>query len=381
MAGRLQVALTFSYNEDWIGGTYYVLNLINALKSLPAQTKPIITVFVHNEQDKKVVSKETQYKGISFHQVPQYDLFQRIWRRGWKTITKTVIHRAGKNEFDVIFPEPLGPFFQYLEPRLFWIPDFQYLFLPDLFSEKQLRSRKQLQNLIVNSRYPLVLSSKDSEDTFNRLNPGHNSTVYILPFAVTHPDISGINIEELRAIYDLPQNFFLCSNQFWAHKNHVVVLKALNELKKRGKKLKVVFTGREYDPRNPTYTQDLKKYLMEHQLEGYASFLGFIDRKEQLVLARESLAIIQPSLFEGWSTVVEDAKSLNQYVLVSDIPVHREQVKKNAIFFNPENEEHLAEKMVQLAETPPSIEPVDYKAQVRNFGGKFLEIVADMKSR
>ncbi len=39
-------------------------------------------------------------------------------------------------------------------------------------------------------------------------------------------------------------------------------------------------------------------------------FLGFIDRGEQLQLMKNSIAIVQPSLFEGWSTVVEDTKAM-----------------------------------------------------------------------
>ena len=39
---------------------------------------------------------------------------------------------------------------------------------------------------------------------------------------------------------------------------------------------------------------------------------------------------MQPSLCEGWGTVLEDAKVLDKAVLLSDIPVHREQKNENA---------------------------------------------------
>ena len=38
------------------------------------------------------------------------------------------------------------------------------------------------------------------------------------------------------------------------------------------------------------------------------------------------MAVAQPSLFEGWSTIVEDAKTLGKPIFVSDLPVHREQL-------------------------------------------------------
>jgi hypothetical protein len=51
-----------------------------------------------------------------------------------------------------------------------------------------------------------------------------------------------------------------------------------------------------------------------------------------------ALAIIQPSLFEGWSTVVEDVKAMNQHIIVSDLNVHRDQLGVQAFYFNPNNE-------------------------------------------
>ena len=69
----------------------------------------------------------------------------------------------------------------------------------------------------------------------------------------------------------------------------------------------------------------------------YVSFTGFISREDQLGLIQNSLAVIQPSKFEGWSTVVEDAKALNKYLLLSSIPVHREQLKNNGSFFDSDD--------------------------------------------
>jgi glycosyltransferase involved in cell wall biosynthesis len=57
---------------------------------------------------------------------------------------------------------------------------------------------------------------------------------------------------------------------------------------------------------------------------------------------------LQPSLFEGWSTTVEEAKSLGKKLLLSDIAVHREQNPPESVFFDPKNSEELAAKMLKL---------------------------------
>jgi hypothetical protein len=85
----------------------------------------------------------------------------------------------------------------------------------------------------------------------------------------------------------------------------------------------------------------VKYYIHLNDLHDNIRILGYMDRVEQLCIMKHSIAIIQPSLFEGWSTVVEDAKALNKYVLLSNLDVHREQISINASFFDPFNKEDL----------------------------------------
>ena len=106
-------------------------------------------------------------------------------------------------------------------------------------------------------------------------------------------------------------------------------------------------------------------------------FLGFIDRAEQLQLMNYAKAVIQPSLFEGWSTVVEDAKSMNQFVIASDIDVHREQLKNNCRFFSPNDEIALAKIISELHELPELIkQKIDYTVNVKLFAESFMELLS-----
>lgn len=112
--------------------------------------------------------------------------------------------------------------------------------------------------------------------------------------------------------------------------------------------------------------------MKENHLENDIKILGFIDRKEQLCLMQHSYAIVQPSLFEGWSTVVEDAKALNKFIFVSNLDVHLEQQPKNACFFNATNEDELVEKLMNVK---PTAEPYDYSENRKQFAIDFLEII------
>jgi glycosyltransferase involved in cell wall biosynthesis len=67
---------------------------------------------------------------------------------------------------------------------------------------------------------------------------------------------------------------------------------------------------------------------------------------------KNAQAVIQPSLFEGWSTVVEDAKALNQTLIVSNIAVHKEQLRDKGYFFAPNDYHELGIKMIEVIENP-----------------------------
>jgi len=116
--------------------------------------------------------------------------------------------------------------------------------------------------------------------------------------------------------------------------------------------------------------------MRDNKLEDNLNILGFIDREDQLILMRESIAVIQPSRFEGWSTVVEDAKALGKHLIVSNIKVHLEQLSDNCSFFDPLKENELGNHIQNLLKTPKKDFPLeDYKTNIEKFGRDFLAIM------
>jgi glycosyltransferase involved in cell wall biosynthesis len=200
----------------------------------------------------------------------------------------------------------------------------------------------------------------------------------VLPFAVTHPDYTRLEVHVLLEKFGLAAPYFICPNQFWKHKNQIVVLEAVCQLKNKGIDVTVAFTGKTEDYRNPGYYDGLKDYVEANKLRDRVRFLGFIDRLEQLQLMKYSLAIIQPSHFEGWSTVVEDAKAMNKALIVSNINVHREQLGgSSAFFFDPSNASDLSmlmERILEMQALAPLFENYNYDQNIREFGRNFLKI-------
>lgn len=53
----------------------------------------------------------------------------------------------------------------------------------------------------------------------------------------------------------------------------------------------------------------------------------------------------QPSLFEGWSTIIENVRCFGKPMIISDLPVHIEQDVPNSIIFKRDSVEQLAESI------------------------------------
>jgi glycosyltransferase involved in cell wall biosynthesis len=253
--------------------------------------------------------------------------------------------------------------------------------LPLFFSKEEIKSRTQEHYFIAKTKDHVIFSSKDAYRTFERLFPASRVYKYILRFAVTHSlsykDLDG---EMLKKKYGIVKPYFFAPNQFWKHKNQAVVLKALVELKSEGVTgCMIAFSGKEHDYRNPDYFDSLKKFVSDNGLKEYIIFLGFIDRDEQLKLMSEALAIIQPSLFEGWSTVVEDAKAMDQFVIASDLPVHREQLEKNVAFFDPSDAGMLAAAIKNILQEGTEKQAMNYQENIKEFGSSFIRILDQVK--
>ena len=151
--------------------------------------------------------------------------------------------------------------------------------------------------------------------------------------------------------YHLPRRYFIVSSQLWLHKNHVLVLRAVKQLTENGLEVDVVFTGPLADYRRPSFLDETLTFIHEQGIFPRVRMMGLMPRLDQLQVMRCALAVVQPSLFEGWSTVLEDARTLGKKTLSSSLAVHLEQDLPGAEYFAPDDVDGLARLMAGLWES------------------------------
>jgi hypothetical protein len=319
----------------WVGGVNYFRNLFSAIQSMPkGKIQPVI--FTGMEAD------VSAFEGLA--EVVRTPMFDRKTIQWWiSTFLSRVFPRRNfilysilkKNKIDLLSHScPLWK--GCAIPSIGWIPDFQHVHLPQFFSKKECTTRDREFANVINSSSAVILSSEDALKDLTEFKKNNKTSTYILRFVSRlHPKLSELpSRKELMEKYNLNRPWFHIPNQFWAHKNHKIVVEALHLLKVQGNCPLVIATGSTTDYRNPDYFPSLMKLVSDYDLHDDFRAVGMLPYTDVVALMRYSLAVINPSLFEGWSTSVEESKAMGKMVLLSDIAVHREQSPVHSYYFD-----------------------------------------------
>ncbi len=155
------------------------------------------------------------------------------------------------------------------------------------------------------------------------------------------------------------------------HKNHRLILDALAVLKRSGNAPLVISTGATDDYRQPRYFDGLMRDARSLGVDDAFRVLGVVPRSDLIGLMINAVALINPSRSEGWSTSVEEAKSLGKRIILSDLAVHREQAPADAIYVGTDDPAGLAESMrLVLREYDPAVELARAERARREFPGR-----------
>ncbi|MFX6517823.1 glycosyltransferase, partial [Acinetobacter baumannii] len=82
----------------------------------------------------------------------------------------------------------------------------------------------------------------------------------------------------------------------------------------------VVCTGSTNDSRDENHFPAILEKISTRLIRDHVVILGLVPRDDVLALMQEAICVLQPSLYEGWSTSVEEAKALGLPLVISDIP-------------------------------------------------------------
>lgn len=390
---RPRIAFAHIPGEGWSAGTYYLKNLFFALRSLPADIQPELVLLVQNNTAPEDYNElapfvdEVLKRPIIVRKTFFAELIVNVGKKiGFITKKENqmsaLLKRHGVDIHFTLRTPPPG----FRLPFLSWIPDFQHLHYPEFFSDQEIINRDTAFECSARTATRVILSSNSALTDFEKFAPRATDKARVLSFVAQIPDdIYEGNPEVICQKYNIPERFILLPNQFWKHKNHETVISALQIALKKEPGLTIVCTGNTNETRDLLYFSKLLCFISSVGVRERMVLLGLVPRHDLFLLMRQSIIVLQPSLFEGWNTTVEEVKSLGKGVIVSDIPVHREQNAPGAVYFNPTDAQSLASTLLDVFATgSPGPDSKLEKAateslsmRTEQYGETFMRIVLD----
>lgn len=386
----MRVAFTLIGGKDWTGGHNYLLNL---LKALEQHQKDRLTPVLF------VSEGCTADDAASFAAIPGVELVRTpLLNASRRTASLMQAMLLGRDislqrlfesqRINVVFESAQFFGWRLGIPAIAWIPDFQHKVLPHLFPRRAWWNREIGFRAQAFGGRTIMLSSEDARHACEHFYPSTRGRTQTVHFAV--PPSQEIPFTEARAIadsYGLPGHYFFMPNQFWRHKNHNLVLDALTILRKRGTHVVVAASGKQADPRAPDHVPAFLEKLEQAGLQDMFRLLGMIPYTHLTSLMRTSTALLNPSFFEGWSTTVEEARSMGTPTLLSDLDVHVEQMGEDALYFDRHSAQSLADALDGFVPQDESQRTLRAEAardaalqRVKRFAQNFVELAGRCQS-
>ncbi len=367
---------------SWAGGRDFFSIIVDGLRNAPWDSKPRFVLFVHTFPQ-SISLKEKTYCALVNSGLATLD--SRMGRRVLAKISgyfnfdqldllvdwlgpgipmrlyRNPSHLDGlcrSMRVDCLVPVSHQSLAAGLQtPFLSYIPDLQHVFMPQFFSENEIKMRSIEFNDLAKKSDFVIVNSRHTASTCQQTLGSSRASFISLPFAAAPKIEWFVDQPHSLSKYNLPKDYFLVSNQFWKHKNHQVVFKAFKEGLELGwlNTVALVCTGSTEDYRYPEYIETLMNLIADLGLTDCIRILGHIPKRDQIEIMKNAIAVIQPTLFEGGpgGGSVYDAISLGIPAILSDIEINRELdcFDFDLHFFPPHDHEQLSLHMNSLLQS------------------------------
>lgn len=222
---------------------------------------------------------------------------------------------------------------------------------PEVRRQRIFETREKKYQEILPKAVAILVDSDLSRSNIIRRYRLDEERVYVVPFqgSIVTRNQSGsanITVENIRNKYQLDVPYIFYPAQFWAHKNHIYLLKGLKSLEQDfGLRVGAIFSGGDFG--NLSF---VREYVEKLKLSNRVRFVGFVKNEEMYNLYHQSLALVMPTYFGPTNLPPLEAFEIGTPVLYSDKNGLREQVGESALLMDLKNSKSMAEHLKNLIE-------------------------------
>ena len=211
------------------------------------------------------------------------------------------------------------------------------------FENRELRINyavKRATSIIVDSEYGKL-------NLANKYNIVKNR-ICIIPFEpisfIRGKDVLSNKLFNVAEKYKIKNKYIFYPAQFWPHKNHIYILKAIYILERKYNiKLSIVFSGGDKGNKDK-----INAYSKKLGIQNRLLFTGFISNKELIALYKNSIALVMPTFFGPTNLPPLEAFKLGVPVIYPDLDGLRDQVGDAALLIDLYKPDSLSECLLKL---------------------------------
>lgn len=335
---RILINLLSSSHRSTTGGFVYIKNLLPTLFSLDRANQ----YFILASRDNGDFFKKNYPNWPNVHYVIsdiRRDLWANPWRAGLKLVAKIKKDRRAREDIirkevqRIINKKNIDLLFcpaSVIYPRglkntkiVTTVLDLQHEYVPENFSSDYLKRRKaDSEYFSVRSDHLIAISDFTKQTLVQKygIDPSKVTVIYFAPQ----------KLEEVEAGAALPRDYLFYPAALWPHKNHRILIEALNDLKEKFPSLHLVFAGLT---KNKKVFSELKILIESFGLSGKVIFMDYIFGSKLAWVFKNAKAMVFSSSFEGFGIPLVEAFHYGVPVVAADNTSISEVVGKAGILF------------------------------------------------
>jgi glycosyltransferase involved in cell wall biosynthesis len=346
------------------GGTFqYDIAILDAVASLPADKyrvtvlylDPVWVDYLGGYDVEKVclshpsgfIEKVLNTIGLMLEQYLQkFGLSVGLWRKISRFFNPVARALVGLKCSLWVFPSQNSWVYRVNVPSIASIHDLMHRYerrFPEVSADGEFESREFRYSNMCGFADGILVDSELGKTQVNESYGLSTKKIHVLPFIPPRYVLEARELKpkakrEFESKYRLPEKYIFYPAQFWLHKNHGRLIKAVNQVKQENPDISLVLAGslekNGYEP--------ALKLINDLGLQENVVLMGYIPDEDVPEFYRRARALIMPTFFGPTNIPPLEAFILGCPVAISGTYGMREQSGDAAIYFDPESVEEIA---------------------------------------
>lgn len=309
------------WNETGVGR--YIRNLVANLAQI--DTKNEYVLFLRKNEFDTVVTPGNNFRkclaDVHWHSFAEQIVFLNILNK-----EKLDLVHFPYFSFPILYKRPFVITIHDL--ILFYYPTGKASQLPGpLYQLKLFVYDKLMHHAAAHAKKIIVVSNATKNEIVHQLDANPEKTV--VTYEGENLDTTIAPLGRDTGIH-IQHQYFLYVGNAYPHKNLERLLEAFSKFIEEVPQVDLVLVGKE-----DYYYEQLQRKILEYKLVNSVTLLTSVSDVQLQSLYRGALALVMPSLMEGFGLPTLEAMANNCLVLASGIPSLKEVCQDAAMYFNP----------------------------------------------